>query len=76
MSCLAEVFEGAGALDKLEGFASFFGADFYNLPRNHAQITLSKTPSTVPAEFLFGSGSIIPMRANEFISWSVEEVKR
>lgn len=68
-----EVFEAADALDKLEGFASFFGADFYNLPRNQAQITLSKTPSTVPAEFLLGSGSVIPMRSNESISWSVEE---
>ena len=69
----AEVFEAADALDKLEGFASFFGADFYNLPRNQAKITLRKIPSTVPAEFLLGSGSVIPMRANESISWSVEE---
>ena len=69
-----EVFEAEDALDKLEGFASFFGADFYNLPRNQAQITLSKTSSTVPAEFLLGSGSVIPMRANESIFWSVEEV--
>jgi dihydroorotase len=70
----AEVFEAEDALDKLEGFASFFGADFYNLPRNQAQITLSKTPSTVPAEYLFDGGSVIPMRANESISWSVEKV--
>lgn len=69
----AEVFEAENALDKLEGFASFFGADFYNLPRNQSQITLSKTPSTVPAEFVFGSSSVIPMRANESISWSVKE---
>ncbi|PCI72957.1 MAG: dihydroorotase [SAR86 cluster bacterium] len=68
-----EVFEAENALDKLEGFASFFGADYYNLPRNQTQIILSKTPSTVPKEFLFGSGSVIPMRANESISWSVEE---
>ncbi|MDE0980835.1 MAG: dihydroorotase [Gammaproteobacteria bacterium] len=68
-----EVFEAEDALDKLEGFASFFGADFYNLPRNQVQITLSKTSSIVPAEFLLGSGSVIPMRANESISWSVEE---
>lgn len=69
----AEVFEAAGALDKLEGFASFFGADFYNLPRNQTQIILSKNPSTVPAEFVFDGGTVIPMRANESISWSVEE---
>ncbi|MBL4582529.1 MAG: dihydroorotase [Gammaproteobacteria bacterium] len=69
----AEVFEAADALDKLEGFASFFGADFYNLPRNQTQIILSKTPSTVPKEFVFDGGSVIPMRANESITWSVEE---
>lgn len=69
----AEVFEAAGALDKLEGFASFYGADFYNLPRNQTRITLSKTPSTVPAEFQFGSGRVVPMRANESISWSAHE---
>lgn len=69
-----EVFEAAGALDKLEGFASFFGADFYKLPRNQSQIVLNKTSSIVPAEFTFGDGVVIPMRANEPISWSVEEV--
>ena len=68
-----EVFEAEDALDKLEGFASFFGADFYNLPRNQTQIILNKTPSTVPAEYLFDGESVIPMRANESISWSVEE---
>lgn len=69
----AEVFDAADALDKLEGFASFFGADFYNLPRNQTRITLSKTPSAVPAAFQFGNSSIVPMRANESISWSIEE---
>jgi len=69
----AEVFEAAGALDKLEGFASFYGADFYCLPRNTTQITLKKTPTTVPAEFSFSGGSVIPMRANESISWSAYE---
>ena len=68
-----EVFEAEDALDKLEGFASFFGADFYNLPRNQTQIILNKTPSTVPAEYLFEGGSVIPMRASARISWSVEE---
>ncbi len=71
-----EVFEAEGALDKLEGFASFFGADFYNLPRNQTQITLSKTPFTVPKEYSFGSGSVIPMRANESISWSAYEATK
>ena len=72
----AEAFEAANALDKLEGFASFFGADFYNLPRNQAQIVLNKTHSTVPAEFPLGGGSFIPMRANETIIWSASETKQ
>ena len=69
----AEIFEAANALDKLEGFASFFGADFYKLPRNSAQITLSKNPLSVPAEYIFGDSTVIPMRAGETVSWSIEE---
>ena len=69
----AEVFEEANALDKLEGFASFFGADFYKLPRNKNKIVLNKTPSTVPAEFPLGESRVIPMRANEIVSWSANE---
>jgi dihydroorotase len=69
----AEIFEAANALDKLEGFVSFFGADFYKLPRNSAQITLSKKPFSVPAEYIFGDSTVIPMRAGETVSWSIEE---
>lgn len=69
----AEVFESQNALDKLEGFASFFGADFYQLPRNQSKISLSKTPTTIPAEYSLGSGRVVPMRANGTVSWSVEE---
>ncbi|MEX0965462.1 MAG: dihydroorotase [Pseudohongiellaceae bacterium] len=72
----AEVFEAENALDKLEGFASFYGADFYGLPRNHNKITLKKEAQNVPAEFTFGSSTVIPMRANETISWSVVEIGR
>ena len=50
----AEAFEDAGALDRLEGFASFFGADFYGLPRNADTVTLVREPWTVPAEYPFG----------------------
>ncbi len=70
----AEVFEKHGALNKLEGFASFFGADFYRLPRNKARVTLSKRTSTVPANFKLGDGTLIPMRANETIAWHVDEI--
>ena len=69
----AEIFEAANALDKLEGFASFFGADFYKIPRNSAKITLSKNPLSVPAEYIFGDSTVIPMRAGETVTWSIEE---
>ncbi|WP_218080201.1 dihydroorotase [Anthocerotibacter panamensis] len=67
----AEVFEKAGALDKLEGFASFYGADFYGLPRNLDTITLQKQPWTIPAQVPFGSDTLIPFRAGEEVFWQV-----
>jgi dihydroorotase len=65
----AEAFEQAGALDKLEGFASFHGPAFYRLPRNPGLITLGKEPWTVPAEFPFGAATVVPLRAGESIGW-------
>ncbi|MDX1925378.1 MAG: dihydroorotase [Pirellulaceae bacterium] len=59
----AEVFDRAGALDKLEAFASFHGADFYGLPRNKTKITLECAPSDVPESFAFGQNTLIPFRA-------------
>ncbi len=56
----AEAFEAANALDKLEAFASFYGADFYGLPRNSEQITLQKTIWTVPNELPLGNESLVP----------------
>ncbi|HEX6944612.1 MAG TPA: dihydroorotase [Casimicrobiaceae bacterium] len=68
----AEAFEDAGALDKLEGFASFFGADFYRLPRNAGQVTLERVTTGVPAELPFGSaGGIVPLRGGETVRWRV-----
>ena len=67
----AEVFEQAGALERLEAFASFHGADFYGLPRNTGHITLVKRPWTVPASYRFGDGQVIPMRAGEQIAWGL-----
>ena len=67
----AEAFEAAGALDQLEGFASHFGADFYNLPRNKQTITLSKESWTVPESYTFSDETLIPMRASESIKWKV-----
>ena len=67
----AEVFEQAGALDKLEGFASFYGPDFYELPRNADTITLKRDNWTVPATRSLGAEQLIPLRANESIGWCV-----
>jgi dihydroorotase len=65
----AEVFEQAGALDKLEAFASFYGPDFYRLPRNRTAVTLVKEPWRVPAEIPFGNDTLVPLRAGESVSW-------
>ncbi len=68
----AEVFEAAGALDKLEAFASFYGADFYRLPRNTEQITLVKENWTVPSHLAFGAHQLVPLRAAEQITWRLQ----
>jgi len=65
----AEVFEQVGALDKLEGFSSFFAADFYRLCRNTTQITLKKQPWTVPETYPLGEQSITPLQAGEILNW-------
>jgi len=65
----AEAFEAAGRLDRLQGFASHFGADFYGLPRHADTITLLKEAWTGPQQLAFGSGTLIPYRAGEPIGW-------
>ncbi len=67
----AEAFESVNALDKLERFASFYGADFYRLPRNSGHIKLEKTSWDVPASFDTNGVLITPLKANEPISWKV-----
>lgn len=67
----AEVFDAAGALDKLEGFASFHGADFYRLPRNTDTVTLVKESWEVPAELPFGDETLAPLRAGERVAWKL-----
>jgi len=62
----AEAFESAGALDRLEGFSSHFGPDFYGLPRNTDTITLVKDRQRVPAGH---DGGITPLRANDYLAW-------
>jgi dihydroorotase len=67
----AEVFDQAGALDKLEGFASHFGADFYGLPRNTDTLTLTRTAVDVPKVLDFGGEEGVPLRAGGQVAWSV-----
>jgi dihydroorotase len=68
----AEAFEQAGALDKLEGFASLNGPKFYNLPVNSDKITLVKQVWKVPATMAFGDDVVVPIRADETIAWQVK----
>ncbi len=65
----AEAFEAAGALDKLEAFASFNGPAFYGLPRNGDTITLVKESWQVPAEIVYGNDTLVPLRAGEHVHW-------
>jgi dihydroorotase len=65
----AEAFDSVNALDKLEAFASFHGADFYGLPRNTGRITLRKERWTVPEEVAFADSALVPLRAGEAMHW-------
>lgn len=67
----AEAFEQLNALDKLEGFASFYGADFYRLPRNTGTITLRKESWQVPDSIAFGEHRLVPLRAGDAIKWKI-----
>jgi dihydroorotase len=67
----AEVFEAAGKLDKLEGFASDFGADFYGLPRNAGRIRLVKREWRPPPCYPLGEHRLVPMRAGETVGWEL-----
>jgi dihydroorotase len=72
----AEVFEESGHLDRLEAFASHFGADFYGLPRHEERITLEREPWVVPEHYPFGEGTVVPYRAGETIAWRLAPVER
>jgi dihydroorotase len=69
----AEAFEQAGALSRLEAFASFYGADFYGLPRNTQTIALRKEDWLVPATVGFGEHRLVPLRAGETLKWKLLE---
>ncbi len=69
----AEAFEQAGALDRLEGFASRFGPDFYRLPRNTGRITLIRQAWDAPESYPLADGTLVPLRAGTKIEWRIRE---
>jgi dihydroorotase len=71
MELYAEAFESVDALDRLEAFASFYGPDFYQLPRNTEQITLTKTTWRIPDELPFPESGLVPLRAGEEMTWQM-----
>lgn len=67
----AQAFDQAGALDKLEAFASFNGPAFYNLPRNEGTVTLRRENWTIPAELPMGDATVVPLNGGETINWKM-----
>jgi dihydroorotase len=67
----AEAFDAAGRLDRLEGFASHHGADFYGLPRHSDKVSLVRSSWIAPAGYAFGGGTLVPYRAGETIGWRI-----
>ncbi len=68
----ASIFDAVGCLDRLEPFASHYGADFYKLPRNESTITLEKKEWTIPAKLPFANEQIVPFRAGEKCAWKLQ----
>jgi dihydroorotase len=71
MELYAEAFDSVGAMDRLEAFASFNGADFYGLPRNTGAITLKKESWTPPESYTFGEAELKPLRSGEALAWKL-----
>ena len=71
MELYAQAFEEANALDKLEGFASFYGPDFYKLPRNKDHITLQRQDWIVPEELVMQNATIVPLDAGSTLAWKL-----
>jgi dihydroorotase len=69
----AQAFEDAGALDRLQGFASHFGADFYGLPRNTTRVTLEKQDWTIPESYPMGKSSLVPLLAGQTQHWRMQQ---
>jgi dihydroorotase len=75
LALYAEAFDAAGALDRLEAFASFHGADFYGLPRSSGRVSVVRESWTAPMGYPFGDDVVVPLKAGEEIRWRVEEVE-
>ncbi|HKK14810.1 MAG TPA: dihydroorotase, partial [Gammaproteobacteria bacterium] len=72
LALYAEAFEAAGALERLEGFASLHGPAFYGLPPNQGTVTLARTPRTLPASYPMGAeGEVVPLRAGQTVGWKL-----
>jgi dihydroorotase len=71
MELYAQAFDAAGALDKLEGFASFHGADFYGMPRNQGHITLQRESWELPAELPMGDATVVPLDGGSTLGWKM-----
>ena len=71
MELYAEAFDAAGALDKLDAFASQFGAEFYGLPKNAGTITLKRENWTPPDSFAFGAETIVPLTVGRNLAWRI-----
>jgi dihydroorotase len=71
MELYAQAFDQAGALDRLEGFASVHGPAFYGLPRNEGSITLTRERWTVPSELPMGGSTVVPLNGGETIGWAM-----
>ena len=71
MALYAEAFEQVDAIDKLEAFASFYGPDFYQLPRNTGKMTLTKETWRIPDALPFPDSSLVPLRSGEELTWKI-----
>ncbi len=72
MECYAEAFDSVGGIDKLEDFASTFGARFYELPLNTSYIKLVRKEQVIPPTYTYSGGAIVPFRAGQGLNWSIE----
>jgi dihydroorotase len=74
LALYATAFDRAGRLDRLEGFASHFGPDFYQLPRNEGRVRLVRRKNQIAERLPYGEHSIVPLAAGEMLDWALEKI--